>query len=71
MKNVYVLTRMDDNYNVSVLGAFFTHAEAVEAIKENMFYHVSVDDELSCFDTTNIPEFMYQIHETEIGEELL
>lgn len=64
MNKVYVVTKMNDNYDVEVLGAFFTHAEAVEGIKKNMFYHVSVDSDLNCFDTANIPEFEYQIHET-------
>lgn len=67
MKPIYVITKIDDDYNnVEVLGAFNTHAEAVEAIKKNIFYYVSTDDDLNCFDTEEIPNFVYQIHETGI-----
>ncbi len=66
MKKIYVVTKMNDTYDVEVLGAFPTHAEAVEAIKKNVFYYVSVDNDLNCFDTANIPDFEYQIHETGI-----
>ena len=66
MNKIYVVTKMDDNYDVEILGAFFTHEEAIVAIKKNIFYFVSANDDLSYFETSDIPDFTYQIHETGI-----